>query len=261
MLGKGSVWAEFLTDAVRSRGRRQAKGAIRTAGVSFSLLLLGVWNGAFLAALLLACGSSTLLYFVLQHRMRLPERSLQRWLQSPQAPLQLAIASGLAVLFSTYATFGVGQDLNSPNLALLLLIQDAGMLIAFGLAVRLMLRQGMPAQAFDRCVAGLLHRDELRRLMAVRQLSDLSRAGKLSETEQLQAAEYLTLLARKETDPLVRRAITESLLQLQPNHSSQLNPSASVRRIKAAETAPLEASATVSVPTERSVVEAGAGRV
>jgi hypothetical protein len=97
-------------------------------------------------------------------------------------------------------------------------------------------RQNNPVHSFERCVAGMLHRDELRRLMAVRQLMDLAVRDELSSKERSHAVDYLQLLARKETEPLVNQAIQESLAILAPKSSLQPQLSAqssiSVRRLQ-----------------------------
>jgi hypothetical protein len=63
----------------------------------------------------------------------------------------------------------------------------------------------------------------MRRLVAVRQLEQLASQDKLTPQERSQAVDYLRLLIRKETEPLVRKAIRSGLKILTPAQS-QLAP-------------------------------------
>jgi hypothetical protein len=179
------------------------------------------WNAVLVLALLAAGGSSILFYGATQRRFS--GRKLRQWLQSPQAPVTLSVGAGLGMLGLSYSALTVWQDLNSPGLAMLLFTQEMGIFLALGLAIWLILtRQNQPIHSFDRCVAGLLHRDELRRLMAVRQLAALTEKGQLSSVERSQAWDYLHLLARTEKSPLIYQAIQDSLVLLVSPQRKQL---------------------------------------
>jgi hypothetical protein len=228
VLGKPTVWLDVLMDllqgssATRQWVNRKAFPAIAT---SITAIALWRWNGALVLALLMASSSSFVLYRVLQQQKQFPWRSLRQWLKGPQAPLVLSLASGVALLVVSYSALGLAQNLHSPWLALMLFTQEMGILLVLGLAVWSLLMQhsGGCALSFDRCVAGLLHRDALRRLMAVRQLAELSTQNELSSGERSQASEYLQLLAHSERDPLVHRGIQESLAILAPPQRPQLS--------------------------------------
>jgi hypothetical protein len=132
----------------------------------------------------------------------------------------LSVGSGLALLIATYGTLSIWRDFHSPWLAILLLTQEIAIFGVLGLAVWLLLsrqtRASAPVYSFDRCVAGLLHRDELRRLVAVRQFATLATRKELSSEEQMIATEYLSMLSRKENDLVISRAIQETLAILIP---------------------------------------------
>jgi hypothetical protein len=100
----------------------------------------------------------------------------------------------------------------------MLLTQEVGLMMVLGLVLWSVVSRpkAEPSLNFDRCVAGLLHRDELRRLMAVRQLAQMQDKNALSQQQQSMAVEYLQLLAERETSPIIGRAIQESLSSLAP---------------------------------------------
>ncbi len=240
LLAKPAVWTDLLTELMQ--GSSATRGMVyRKAGpaiaLSIAALILWRWNGALTLALFLSGGGSYLLHRLLKQKKQIPWRTVRQWLNSPQAPLALSVGAGVALLVVSYSALAIGQDLNSPWLALVLLTQEMSIALVLGLAIWLMLsRQSTPIHFFDRCVAGMLHRDELRRLMAVRQLTDLAIQDELSPKERSYALDYLQLLARKETEPLVNQAIQEGLAILAPASSPQPQLSAesslSARRLQ-----------------------------
>jgi hypothetical protein len=240
LLAKPAVWTDFLTEL--TQGSSATRGMVyRKAGpaiaLSITTLTLWRWNGVLTLALLLSGGGSFVLHRVLRQKKQIPWHTVRQWVNSPQAPLTLSVWAGVALLVVSYSALAIGQDLHSPWLALLLLTQEMGIALVVGLAFWLMLsRQSNPVQSFERCVAGMLHRDELRRLMAVRQLTDLAVRDELSPKERSHALDYLQLLARKETEPLVNQAIQEGLAILAPKNSPQPQLSAqsaiSARRLQ-----------------------------
>lgn len=224
LLAKASVWAEVLAALVK-RSISSSREPLYPSLIPLGVALLGAialwhWNGALLLAILIGGCSTALFYGATQRRSWY---SLEQWLQSPHAPLYLSVGTGLGMLALSYGALAVWQDLDSPWLAAMLLIQEVGIFAALGLASWLMLsRHRRPLHTFERCVAGLLHRDELRRLMAVRQLATLVTQDQLSLKERSHASDYLHLLSRKENSPLVLNAIQDSLILLIPPQRKQL---------------------------------------
>jgi hypothetical protein len=220
VLCKGQVWTELLTELQQGANRQRLQKLLPVIAALLGVAALWHWQGSLLVAGL-AGGSGSLALYRLLHQPRSLQtltRQIQRWLRHPQAPLYLSGASGVGILLISYSALAVWQDLQSPWLALMLLTQEVGVLVVLGLAVGLMLTrsQGSPNHTFERCTTGLLHRDAMRRLMAVRQLTQLANQDALTSQERSQAIDYLRLLIRKETEPLVRNAIREGLATLSP---------------------------------------------
>lgn len=240
MLSKPSLWLEMLTEM--SQPAKLTPIVMKMLPVVAALIgaiAFWQWNAALMVALLTSTGMSMGLYRLLQQPHQ-PWQTLQQWIRHPKAPLVLTVGSGFALLLLTYGALSVWQAFNSPWLAALLLTQELGILAVLGLAIALMLsKQSVSPQlssphsassppanlySFDRCVAGLLQRDDLRRLVAVRQLAILATRQELNEQEQAIASDYLLLLSRKEKDPVVRRAIQESLAVLAPTQRAARVP-------------------------------------
>ncbi len=231
LLAKASVWRDVLATVAQQLVRGESCGlsvrsSLHSIVVPPAVAILGgvalwQWNASLLLAILGGSGGSILLYNATQRRFGFPK--LERWLKSSNAPLALSLGGGIGIVALSYSALAVWRDLNSPWLAMMLLTQAVGIFGVLGLAVWLLLsRQSKPLHSFDRCVAGLLHRDELRRLIAVRQLAKLMTQGQLSSMERSHAADYLSLLDQKERSPIVRRAIQESLGSLMPSQRKQL---------------------------------------
>jgi hypothetical protein len=176
-------------------------------------LLLWRLNGMLLLTLMCAGATGGVIYALLQDRKHPFREKLLKWVQKGQTPLGISVGVGVLTLVLSYSAIAVWQDLDSPWLALMLLTQEVGLLLVLGLVLwSVVFRpQQNPSVSFDRCVAGLLHRDGLRRLMAVRQLADLKRQGQLTQQQQSMTVEYLHLLSRRESDLIVVQGIQETL--------------------------------------------------
>jgi hypothetical protein len=252
LLAKASVWREILVTLAQQWGRGDRRSLSSIVVPPTAAIVGGVvlwqWNASLLLAILGGGSSSFLLYRLTQRQFSIIK--LEQWLKSPNAPITLSLGGGVGILVVSYSALAAWQDLHSPWLAMMLLTQEIGIFGLLGLAVWLVLtRQSKPLHSFERCVAGLLHRDELRRLMAVRQLATLMAKGQLSSIERSHASDYLSLLAQKEHSPIVRRAIQDSLGTLMPSPRKQLGDrtTLSARRIKPSVATPVRQEAMADV--------------
>ncbi len=253
-LGQLAFWNDALAELGRysssPAGTAAARKALPVLAMVTGTAAFWQWNSTLLLAVVMGSGGGVLLYQLLRQR-RSALRTLERWLGSPQAPIILSGVGGLATLGLSYGTLLLVQELHSPGLVLLLLLQDVGIVSILGLLLWLALMQSegqrhgsqhygsqhpgskMAEQRrdrFDRCIAGLLQRDELRRLVAVRQLTALAEQGQLSPQQQSQAAEYLALLMARETQGVVQQALGVALKGLQLPDRALLGAESSVTR-------------------------------
>lgn len=177
------------------------------------LLLLWRLNGLLLLTLFCGAVMGRLTYGLVKERQYPGWQSILAWLQKGKTPLGISIGVGVLTLVLAYSAIAVWQDLQSPWLALMLLTQEVGLMMVLGLVLWSVVSRSKaePSLNFDRCVAGILHRDELRRLMAVRQLAQMQERNLLNQPQQSMAVEYLQLLFQRETSTVVSHAIQESL--------------------------------------------------
>jgi hypothetical protein len=217
MLSKRSFWLELVTDVSQPSGSvERILKALPALAAGLGAISVWQWNATLMLALLMGAGGSCAVFQVLRLKKK-PWQAVRQWLHHPQAALTLSVGCGVVLMTTTYAALAVGQDFKSPSFAVLMLIQDFGIFVVLGLVILLVTQKvSAPLYSFDRCVAGLLHRDELQRLVAVRQLAVLAAQQQLKPREQAIAAEYLLLLSRKPNDPAISSAIQESLAVLVP---------------------------------------------
>jgi hypothetical protein len=214
MLSKRSFWTERLTEM--GQPSKVVDGAVLKGlpalVVGSGAVALWQWNAALGLSVLVGVSSTVAL---LQTSQRFQSTQLRQWLNHAYRPLFFSLGGGAVLLALTYATVSVWQEFHSPWLALLLLTQALGILVLAGLVLWLVTQQGdAPVYSFDRCVAGLLHRDELQRLVAVRKIAALAVQQRLSSGEQKIVAEYLQILLRRQDNPVLQGAIHESLVAL-----------------------------------------------
>lgn len=218
MLCKASFWLDLITDSGRPTGlAERGLRALPAVAAGLGTAAIWHWNVALLLVLPIGAGSGFALFQILQRK--------QHWLigqgwqqrSSSQVTLALSIGGGSVLGLMAHALLTV-ENANTLGLIFLMLIQDAIICCVLVLVVRSFTQKASaPGYTFNRCVAGLLHRDELQQLVAVRQFETLVREQQLSPREQTIAAEYLLLLSRKQNDPIMSGAIQETLNVLAPS--------------------------------------------
>lgn len=221
-LGRVNVWDEVsvVLKTLQTDGSILAANKWLPLGMSAAgILLLWRLNGVLLLTLLCGAAMGSFTYGLVKERQSPRWRSLLALMQKGKTPLGISVGVGILSLVLSYGAIAVWQDLQSPWLAMMLLTQEVGLLMVLGLVLWSVISKPKtvePSLNFDRCVAGLLHRDELRRLMAVRQLAQMQESHTLSQPQQSMAVEYLQMLAAREGSAVVNRAVQDSLSVLTP---------------------------------------------
>jgi hypothetical protein len=208
---------DFLASVAR---KLQAQDLTRIQLKSSGRLVLGAGGAIALLAwnwrLCLATGSGIgmmLLVYKIQNSGQIPWSRIYRQLHSLNRPFVIALASGGIATLSTYMTAVTWRDSSSPWLAAGAILQGLGTLAVLVLLVWLILhRQTQADQShFQRVVSDLTAEDELKRLVAVRQLTYLCRANRLSPAKQRMVGEYLRLLLNREAESVVHNAALDGL--------------------------------------------------
>ncbi len=171
----------------------------------------------------LGIGVMVLVYRALSWDWQLLRSHLEQFWELPLRRLVLASGSGALATVGTYMTFAIWADSDSPWIALNAILQNLG---TIALAV-LLLRQAWGVSAskneavLDRILADLTDADPVKRLIAVRQITDfVSNAGfgkQSSISDPIVAyrtAECFRLMLSREPEALVRNALLEGLQAL-----------------------------------------------
>ena len=187
-----------------------------TAGIA-----LLIWNWQLLLAVL--TGS---LIMVLVHQMpdqswQLPKARLDR-VFNPSNRQLLILGSGSIAALTTYLATAIWQDSESHWIASGAILQGLGTLGVLLLLVKQRLGPSgqKPEATFDRLLRDLTEADPLKRLIAVRQTSQLSQQAQLSLAQNQMAAEAFQLMLKQEHERMVRNALLGELKTLAPPERS-----------------------------------------
>jgi hypothetical protein len=202
------------------------------------ILLLWVWIWQWVLSV--AVGGAVMIgvYLAQQRQLKFPRQSWRRLWSRTNRAATIAALSGLATLASTYLVTAVWLETEQHWLAISILLEGGGILTILALLLRQTLKHstGQNSQTevqFQSMLADLSHPDSLKRLIAIRQITQLlTRAADQSPQLLLtpaQVTECFRLMLDRETEPLVCNALIESLQQLNPTRqlaASQLTPMA-----------------------------------
>jgi hypothetical protein len=210
-----------------------AKGWI-LAGLG--MLLLWVWLWQWVLSIAVGLSVTVGVYLTQQRRLKLSWRGWHRlWKRLNRASTVAALA-GILALGSTYLATAVWVESDQHWLVTSVLLEGFGILAIFSLLLWQILHRQFQQQdqgefQFQILLGELSHTDPLKRLIAVRQLTQWvvnrvpSNASLSIAPEHL--AECFRLMLDRETEPLVCSALMESLQHLNPTRQlagSQLSP-------------------------------------
>ncbi len=210
-------------DLTRIQPRNSGGWIIGTGGA----IALLAWNWR----LCLATGSGIgvmFLVYKIQNSGQIPWRRIYRQLHSLNRPFVIALASGGIASLSTYMTAVIWRDSASPWLAAGAILQGLGTLAVLILLVWLILHRQTQADQghFQQVVSDLTAEDELKRLIAVRQLTYLCKTNRLSPAKQRMVGEYLRLLLNHEQESVVHDAALDGLQLL--SQKTPLHPASNL---------------------------------
>lgn len=225
----------FLRDAIGSSSFKQlqhwfeaVKG--RLLGLAIGLVLL-LWNWVLLLALAIGVVTLVLVYLALQGQLRLTWlnwRSL--WSQSNRS-LTVAVSMGGIAALSAYWLTSVWAESDHSWMTFSLIGQSlmtlAVLLLLGWMSLnRFWAAQDNTEQHLNQLLTELAHPDPLKRLLAVRQITQCfhqaATTGQLSALPIAPAhlTDCFRLMLNRETEPAVCNALVESLQQL--NHVPQM---------------------------------------
>jgi hypothetical protein len=218
----------------------------------------GWWNSQLLFSTGLGIAAMMLVYRGQLGDWQLLRAKAEEFWEGPNRRFVLAVGAGGIATLGAYLSLAIWADSESPWMALSLILQNFGTIAIAGLLLRQALSLGASKDeaTLDRILADLTDADPVKRLIAVRQMTDLVNdrgfdrvssvksslaLGKRSEgkpaptggssTQRIarsRAAECFRLMLSREPEALVRNALLEGLQTWDDTYGIALEPKSKV---------------------------------
>jgi hypothetical protein len=198
----------------------QSKGWMSVLTVA---AVCGWWNGQLLTSTGLGIGVMILAYRTQFWDWQLLRSNLEQFWDSPNRHFVLAIGSGGIATLGTYMSFEIWAESENHWIAVSAILQNVGTIAI----VALLLQQAFNHIAskdeavVDRILADLTDADPVKRLIAVRQITDLVNNPRFCQKNSLKSSivkshttECLRLMLSREPETIVRNALLEGLQAL-----------------------------------------------
>ncbi len=183
-----------------------------------ALLVLLLWNWRLVVSLGLGLLTLSAGYLLQQGQGRRLWAICQHWWQTVDRPFILTLGSSIFVVGMSYLTLSIWQEMRSSWVAIGFVLQGTAVLTVLGLLAWQVWRQTQISHAplnsaLDRdWFIDLADSDPLKRLLAVRQLTHaLTQPHPSLLLTPKELAETFRLMLNRETEPIVCRALLESL--------------------------------------------------
>ena len=214
---------------------RSSKGGL----AAFTMAAVwGWWNSELLFSTGLGIAAMMLVYRGQLGDWQLLRAKAEQFWEGPNRRFVLAVGAGGISTLGAYMSLAIWADSESHWIALSLILQNFGTIAIAGL----LLRQALSFQAskdeatLDRILADLTDADPVKRLIAVRQMTDLVNNngfnsvtfvnGSLAKPSQRiarsRAAECFRLMLSREPEALVRNALLEGLQTWDDTYQKEL---------------------------------------
>ena len=193
--------------------RRSLRKNGKWLAASIILTLLIAWNWQLVLATAIGIGSMTLAYWLLVGNWQIHWNHCQRFFQSYQGKFSLAVGSGVFAAINTYIATTIYSEAENRWLAVGNIFQGLTSLLTFLLLAWFFVSRGNrhSESEFERLLTGLTSENDLKRLMAVRQLTHFAQRHQFSVNYQEQLNEYFRVMLVRETEPSIQEALLDSL--------------------------------------------------
>lgn len=173
--------------------------------------LMFLWNWMLLLATVTGVGMMLLVYLIPSWQAYW--LNWQKYFTRLNRKLTLAVSSGGGAAFAIYMAASIWVDTENPWLAAGIIIQFLATIITLALLLwHITTHQNTRHEVkYDELLQDLTNIDPLKRLIAVRQLTNLVTNTRLSNTRPVSLLEYFRLMLSVEQEPVIREALLESL--------------------------------------------------
>ena len=194
----------------------------------------GWWNSQLLFSTGLGIAAMMLVYRGQSRDWQLLRERIEQFWEGPNRRFVLAVGSGGIITLGAYMSLAIWADSESHWMAVSAILQNFGTIAIAGLLLRQALNLGVSQDeaTLDRILADLTDADPVKRLIAVRQMTDLvnnggfgvfgsvksslakpapTGAAPTKRIARYRAAECFRLMLSQEPEALVRNALLEGL--------------------------------------------------
>ncbi|MDJ0688494.1 MAG: ATP synthase subunit I [Xenococcaceae cyanobacterium MO_188.B32] len=189
---------------------------------SWLLCLLGlvfvwIWNWKLLLATVTGIGFMVLVYWLQSKNWLDLWSRWQHFLSNSNRQLIVAVSSGSITALGIYIAACIWTESENQWLAMGIILQTFASLITLALLVWHLWSNNRLRQnetELNRLLADLTHKDSLRKIIAIRQLTRLFKNGNLPQDYNVQLVEYYCLMLSQFQEIAVKEALLDSLESL-----------------------------------------------
>lgn len=193
---------------VQKRIRKLGFWGLGAMGVT---LMLG-WNWKLVLATITGTICMALVYRIKGWNWQRRWYYWQEFFKEPKGKFSVAVGSGSLAIIGSYIAISIWSEAENRWLATGLIVQGLGTLLTLGLlGWQIFLLQGKKREnQYHQWISNLTESDVLKRLIAVRSLSDLMEKQQLNASQIQQLEEYFRVMLTTEKETVVRRALLQS---------------------------------------------------
>lgn len=189
--------------------RKQPRTILLWSSGSMGTTLMLAWNPKLVGATLIGIGLMRFVYWVQTTNWQSSCLYWYQFFNSPQGKLAIAVITGGFGTISSYMAFYIWSNAENQWLATALILQGFGTFLILGLLgwqIFDLLRRKQGNQ-YREWVSQLSDVNDLKRLIAVENLSNFLQQQKLTPTQNKQVSTYFHLMLKQEKNAMIRQAI------------------------------------------------------
>ncbi|MEA5510296.1 hypothetical protein VB715_11030 [Crocosphaera sp. UHCC 0190] len=173
--------------------------------------LMLAWNWKLVLATTTGIGLMVFMYQLQEWNWQRRWYHWREFVKSSQGKLAIAVGSGSLAVMGSYIAISLWSEAQNRWLATGLILQGLGTLLTLGLLGWQIFYVQIKNQEnqYHQWISALTDADALKRLIAVRNLSNLLEKQQLNSTQIRQLWEYFSLMLSKESELMVRQAILD----------------------------------------------------